>query len=1428
MKFIYLIIIALTLPLTAQKAVPLFDGKTLKGRNTNKGEEKYWSVRDGLIVGGDMKKKVPFNTFLATDKSYQNFELEFDIRLVKGSGFINSGIQVRSIRVPKKNEMKGYQVDAGIGWWGKIYDESRRNKVIAQPIDPAAIKKIAKDWDWNHYRILCEGPRIRSWINGVPALDYTEKDKNIPLDGLIGFQAHGGGIFEVQYKDITIKEIPSTPNIRTWKALQAPAKVSPPKKSGARSPQLELQGFKLPKGFTAELVASEEQGVGKPITVQWDTAGRMWTMTAFEYPIDANENKAHAEAIYKRGGKDKILVFDNPSAPGPQTPRVFADGLVIPLGMTPTADGALVQYGTEIRHYYDKNQDGKAEGFDTVLKGFGIQDSHLFPHQFERAPGGWYYLAQGLFNYSDVVRPGGKAFADGSKSVSFRQCKLARFRPDGSEFESVSAGPNNIWGLIQKNNGETFIQEANDQGIPVVEHLQGTHYTTGSKEKLRSYAPQTPATLPGQQMGGTGLSGIALTEEKASAFNQLHPKAENVFYIVNPITNRIQIITTVRDKNGDHSYTKQTDFMTSQDKWFRPVAAHFGPDGCLYIVDWYNKVISHNEVPRAHPDRDKTSGRIWRIRPDNHTPKTPLDLTKANPAQLIQALQNPNEKIARLAWYAIADRKAEKTPALTENLLKLVNDTSAPISSRTLAFWSLEDLGEWQKHSSELAKLASDQSPFMRFEVIRSLANLHLNEKEFLSIASAFPTDENYRVRAELANTIRYHRAPTPGIIALAAQLGQTPLKGKSLTAYHRNFELYLARWSMEKHGAVTAKMLDSEIVQNLKPEAFLLAVQSLPPAQASSQLIKSIPKLDRELSKNELFLLASQIQNPDVTKALQSLLRDSKHQLRILKKMELLDAKIAANPSLAAIVGEACAEQFKNQSSDEIQSLIIRLSAKFHLKQMEQPVTKWLLLDGRSNTEIISGLTALSEMRSASQATLKLYTKFFNHAHAPIKRQATISIASFGDPSTVEFFAKNWDDLPSDLRQITIGGLTSSKAKAELLGKSTASGQFKGLTTDSLGNIISVLGSDNASVKTILKNTPGLIVPVIKFTGKPNDAVNYPIALKGPFTVEAWVKLDPGIGPDDSILANDKGGADLNFFDSKFRFYGGKSYADCITANRAMQPNLWTHCAVTRDKKGEFKIYLDGELDSAKSNPVTADFLNLTIGNSTHPGGSGLEMLEFRVWDHARSPEQVLADHLTAYEGDKPKGLVHHVTGSTPKLESKLKGSTKIAYVSNAPKLITPEAAKNAHAKFQKFLKLANDKVIGDPAKGKLLFATCAACHKVGESGGIIGPDLSGAGAMTTEALLHNILTPNAKMESGYYRHDLILKNGDKVSGSMVEKNKNTISIQPIGGSIKVVNKKDIDKHNISKSSLMPEGLIDHLKPKQVSNLFSYLRTLK
>src|SRR5690606_36391731 len=119
--------------------------------------------------------------------------------------------------------------------------------------------------------------------------------------------------------------------------------------------------------------------------------GRMWTMTALEYPVDGNENLAVAEALYARGGKDKVLVFDNPGGTLPLKPKVFAEGLAIPLGILPDLDGngVFVHHGSQIRHYVDANGDGKADRYDVVLEGFGVQDSHLTPHQFARTPGGW-------------------------------------------------------------------------------------------------------------------------------------------------------------------------------------------------------------------------------------------------------------------------------------------------------------------------------------------------------------------------------------------------------------------------------------------------------------------------------------------------------------------------------------------------------------------------------------------------------------------------------------------------------------------------------------------------------------------------------------------------------------------------------------------------------------------------------------------------------------------------------------------------------------------------------------------------------------------------------------------------------------------------------------------------------------------------------
>ena len=193
------------------KPVSLFDGKTFAGWD---GDTKdTWRIQDGCIVGGSLTKKIPRNQFLATKRSYANFVLRLQFKLLGDSkkNFVNSGVQFRSQRVPDDSEMTGYQADLGDpSWWGCIYDESRRNKVMAQT-DMVKLRDALRRNDWNQYEIRAEGRRIRTYINGVLGVDYTEKDKQIPQEGRIGLQIHGGGPAEVWFKDIKLTELPKTP-----------------------------------------------------------------------------------------------------------------------------------------------------------------------------------------------------------------------------------------------------------------------------------------------------------------------------------------------------------------------------------------------------------------------------------------------------------------------------------------------------------------------------------------------------------------------------------------------------------------------------------------------------------------------------------------------------------------------------------------------------------------------------------------------------------------------------------------------------------------------------------------------------------------------------------------------------------------------------------------------------------------------------------------------------------------------------------------------------------------------------------------------------------------------------------------------------------------------------------------------------------------
>jgi len=185
--------------------ISLFDGKSFAGWDGN--TTNVWRIQDGAIAAGSLQKKAPQNEFVRTKNSYTNFVLRVKVKLLGTEGFVNGGVQVRS--QPAKNppnEMVGYQCDVGEGWWGALYDESRRNKVLVKP-NPEDVAKAVKKGEWNDYSIRCEGRRIQTSINGVPMIDYTESDESLPQHGLIGLQIHGNGVTEVFYKDITIEPL---------------------------------------------------------------------------------------------------------------------------------------------------------------------------------------------------------------------------------------------------------------------------------------------------------------------------------------------------------------------------------------------------------------------------------------------------------------------------------------------------------------------------------------------------------------------------------------------------------------------------------------------------------------------------------------------------------------------------------------------------------------------------------------------------------------------------------------------------------------------------------------------------------------------------------------------------------------------------------------------------------------------------------------------------------------------------------------------------------------------------------------------------------------------------------------------------------------------------------------------------------------------
>ena len=1407
----------LGLSLVASAApVSLFDGKTLDGWE---GDPAWWRVEAGEIRGGSTTQNVPRNFFLATNKSYQNFELRVKLRLT-GTGFVNSGVQIRSVRVPNNTEMSGYQVDFGPGWYGKLYDESRRNKVIADSTDPKAVQAAIKEGDWNEYRIRAEGRHLRTWINGVPALDYTEADANIATDGRIGLQIHSGGKAVIQAKDIEIEELPATPAEMTWAKVKAaaPAKAEAPKKKDTgynnvqgvrRTAEEQRKLFHLPEGFEIELFAQESPGFGKFILLVFDQQGRAWSSTALEYPVDANENPAAAEALYKSKARDKVIVFDRPFAGGVQEPRVFADGLAIPEGVLPYRDGAIVQHGHDIVFLRDTDGDGQADKREVLLTGFGVQDSHLFPHQFTRAPGGWFWLAQGAFNSGKVTTTKGE-------TVDFPSTRMARFRPDGSFFEPTSTGPCNIWGLVLTGQGEAFIQEANDYGYPVMPFHEYAWYPGCADRLAKSYQPPFPVQAPQFKLGGTGLSGLALSDPG------VWPKGyADVMYVANPITSKVNAIQMKRDGAG-YSLEKLADLVTCEDPFFRPIAMTMGPDGCLYVIDWYNKIISHNEVARNHPDRDKQSGRIWRIKPKGYVAPAIPDYTKLTSADLIARLGARIVGDAHLAWQTLADRAPEA--ATTAALRALAQDEAADGARRIQALWVLG----WQKqHPVDLvAGLLKSPNRNVRREAVSVLRYAAAPDAAQLALLAGLRADPDAEVRQAAIKTLG-EAITVPGVLPALLAFGQPSLaeplapsrNGKPIKvgeAYYREFERFLVRMYLERQPAAVAAFLAAPEAKSLPAEGRMFATLALDPKVGAPIIAELVGQLDRAPGPDELFAVAKTLDQPASIAVLRKLLGDPAVRNRVVEL--LLVTRTDLDPAKVGPVVAEAAKALLAQGAAE-RALAVQLIGGFQLLELQDDL---LALIAREDSRR-DALVGLQQLRTTKPETI---AALVGVAPADISNLALRALVASRAPQAASLAMGFYSKLSVNDRKIVLDGISGTKAGAKaiaagLADKSVAVADIEIPVAEKL----SIALGDSPELAAVSAQLGGVFRSVLALDGS-NDAVaKSGIALKGAFTVETWVRLDGKLDNYDSVLGA-PGMLDLNFSGGVFRAYMGSKINDAVVSSKPTSAGIWTHVALTRDAAGVLRTYQDGEPTGTSKSAQPHDLPGLTIGWSTPKGGTQGAFAEYRIWNVERKPAEIRANMTRTFGGETLPAALVFASASGDAAWGKLGKGAKIVRTTDAPPLLNGEQFAALEKKTARYTALAAK--AGDPAKGKVVVALCQSCHIINGQGGLIGPNLSGAGAMGTEAVLRNIIDPNAAIEAAYRIFQVKLKAGEVIEAFYVSEDATAYVLRQPGGADRRVPKAEVASAQYLRRSLMPEGLLDGFTDDQVTDLFAYLKTLK
>lgn len=436
---------------------------------------------------------------------------------------------------------------------------------------------------------------------------------------------------------------------------QRDAKVPDP------DPELERRTFVVPDGFEVNLFAADPM-LAKPIQMNFDPQGRLWVASSEVYPQIKPGQVAN----------DRVLILEDTNGDGKaDKTTVFADGLLIPTGLAPGDGGVYVADSTDLVHFSQPDpMTGKARHKRVVLSGFGTEDTHHIIHTFRWGPDGMLYFNQSIYIHSHIETPHGVRRLNAGG--------VWQFRPETMDLGVVARGFVNPWGTQFDRWGQTFATDgAYGEGVNIL--MPGAYYVTngyGVGRLLQGLNPGSP-----KHCGLAVLSGRHLPPE----------------YQGNMVTNdfrghRVCRFVLKEDGSGYQSQEKQ-EIIKSNHPAFRPIDVAMGPDGAIYVADWYNPIIQHGEVDFRDPRRDHTHGRIWRITAKNRPLVGRPKLVGSPVSELLDQLKQPEDWTRQMAKQVLKERRAaEVLPALKAWVAKLDPKDVSFEHHRLEALWVFQTL----------------------------------------------------------------------------------------------------------------------------------------------------------------------------------------------------------------------------------------------------------------------------------------------------------------------------------------------------------------------------------------------------------------------------------------------------------------------------------------------------------------------------------------------------------------------------------------------------------------------------------------------------------------------------------------------------------------------------------------------------------------